>query len=271
MLRYLETKDKVYNLHGKANAVAQAVDIAKGEIILTSDADCMVPPTWVDTIIKMYQKDVGCVCGFTLLKFNSLFSGMQSMDWAYLLIIASAGVGWGLPLSAVGNNMSFRKKAYNDVGGYHKVGFSVTEDFLLFKSIAYKTNWNVRYPVEPNALVWSEPCANWRELYLQKKRWGTGGLRIHPLGYLIMSVGFFMSVGLLIMPFFLSSYWTWIGVFAAKSAGDWILLQRPLKKLKQKKLLKYFIPFELYYIIYVTLLPFIVTLTGRVIWKERKL
>ncbi len=270
-LRYMETKGLIYNLFGKANAIAQAIDESKGEIILTSDADCVVPPTWVKDIVKLYEPEIGCVCGFTLLRHHSIFAGMQSLDWTYLLTVASAGVGWGYPLSAVGNNMSFRRKAYDDVGGYLAVGFSVTEDFALFKAIASKTKWKVRYPIEKNLLVWSEPCPNWRELYLQKKRWGRGGVKIHILGYFIMTIGFLMSVGIVTAPFFISFIWIWFSAFALKLFGDWLLLHNPLHKLGQKNLLRYFFPFELYYIVYVILLPFIIVLTGRVVWKDRKL
>lgn len=267
----METVGRVHDLHGKANAVAQAIEHSRGEIVCTTDADCAVPPTWIRSLISCYDESVGAVCGFTLLNHKSLFTGMQSLDWAYLLTIASAGVGWGFPLSAVGNNMSFRRKAYDDVGGYAGIGFSVTEDFLLFKSIAYKTRWHVRYPIERDALVWSEPCATLRELYLQKKRWGRGGVRIHPVGYFIMSVGFMTSIAVLATPFLLASLWYWIGLLAVKCAGDWWLLRVPLRRLSVSRLIKYFFPFELYYVVYVSLLPFIVALTGRVRWKGRSL
>jgi cellulose synthase/poly-beta-1,6-N-acetylglucosamine synthase-like glycosyltransferase len=270
-LTYMKTEGVIHNLQGKANAVAQAIMISKGEIILTSDADCQVPPDWVQNTVRQYTPEVGCVCGFTLIKTKDVFSGMQLLDWAYLLTIASAGVGWSNPLSAVGNNMSFRRKAYDDVGGYEAVGFSVTEDFVLFKTIAYKSDWKVRYPVDPDTLVWSEPCANLKEVYHQKKRWGRGGLEIPALGWMIMSVGFFLNLGLMILPFYgLSLSALGLGVLA-KFVIDVLLLQYPLRKMGLIGKLKYFFVFELYFFIYLTVLPFVVALTGKVIWKGRKL
>ena len=46
---------------GKVNALATAIREAKGEIILTTDADCEVKPAWVKTIASHYFDDVGMV------------------------------------------------------------------------------------------------------------------------------------------------------------------------------------------------------------------
>ncbi len=270
-LRYLETSGIVYGLKGKANAVAQAIEQSKGEIILTTDADCQVQPDWVRNTVSQYTPEVGCVCGFTLVKPGSAFDSMQFLDWAYLMTIASAGVGWHYPLSAVGNNMSFRRQAYEDVGGYKAVGFSVTEDFALFKAISYKSRWKLRYPAEPGTLVWSEPCANFKDVFHQKKRWGRGGLEVPPIGWMIMSVGFVLNLALVILPFAgLSAAMLGIGILC-KLLIDILLLQYPLRKIGKIKQLKYFLVFEPYFYVYVTLLPFIVLFTGKVVWKGRKL
>jgi 1,2-diacylglycerol 3-beta-glucosyltransferase len=270
-LRVMRPEQQVYGLRGKANAIAQAIERSRGDIIMTTDADCVVPPDWVEETVGQYDEKTGCVCGFTLIRTDSMFAGMQSLDWAYLLTIAAAGVGWGYALSAVGNNMSFRRRAYDDVGGYQGVGFSVTEDFALFKAIAYTTDWVVRYPANPAALVWSEPCANVKELFRQKKRWGRGGLDIPVLGFGIMSIGFLMNTAILLLPFFGVAWWAWLTALAGKSIGDALLLGIPLRRFRLGKLYRYFGIFELYYLVYVTLLPFVVLLGGRVVWKDRKL
>lgn len=270
-MRMLETTGTVHDLKGKANAIAQAIEKSTGEIILTSDADCVVPAQWVEDTVAQYDEHTGCVCGFTLIRGTGMFAGMQAVDWAYLLTIASAGVGWHRSLSAVGNNMSFRRQAYEDVGGYQGVGFSVTEDFALFKAISYETDWVVRYPVRKSTLVWSEPCETLQALYSQKKRWGRGGLDIHPIGFAIMSVGFLMNAAIMILPFLGFPLWTWLIGVIGKILGDAYLLAHPLKVLGQRRLFRYFFLFELYYLIYVTVLPFVVVLGGRVVWKDRKL
>lgn len=270
-LRVLETDGSVYGLRGKANAVTQAIEASSGEIIVTTDADCVVSPTWISDVISRYDAQTGSVCGFTLIRHSNIFSGMQTLDWAYLMTLASGSVGFGFPLSAVGNNMSFRRKAYDEVGGYANVGFSVTEDFLLFKAIAYKSSWRVRYPMIASSIVWSQPCKNIRELYLQKKRWGKGGVRIHPTGFIVMAVGWLMNAGILLLPMLGVPLHIALLCVGGKFLGDAFLLDAPLSRLKKRSLFKYFFFYELYYLIYVTIIPFVAFLSREILWKGRKL
>ena len=109
--------------------------LSKGEIILTTDADCVVSPKWAKTIASYYQKDVVMVCGYTNQKAENLFEGVQDIDFIYLLTVGGGAINFGKPLSAIGNNMSYRKSAYLEAGGYEKIAFSVTEDFQLLMAI----------------------------------------------------------------------------------------------------------------------------------------
>ncbi len=58
----------------------------------------------------------------TQLAFDN-FSGMQSIDFIYLLFVASGTINIGMPITCIGNNMSYRKKAYDEVGGYENLPF----------------------------------------------------------------------------------------------------------------------------------------------------
>jgi hypothetical protein len=86
-----------------------------------------------------------------------------------------------------------------------------------------------------------------------------------------MSIGFLMNAGIIVLPFLGLPLWAWLAGVAGKFIGDAFLLSFPLRKLRQHRLFRYFLIFEIYYLIYVTLLPFVVLLGGRVVWKDRKL
>lgn len=263
------TKKEIGRLKGKTNALANAIEIATGEIILTSDADCVIASTWVKTTVSYYQEDVGVVNGFTTQIADSNFSGMQAIDFIFLLIVASGTINLGIPISCIGNNMSYRKKAYLEVGGYESLPFSVTEDFNLLKAIHKLKKYKIIYPLDKETLVTSKACKNLKSLYLQKKRWAIGGLKAVWQGYVLFVIGFVTSALVLLTPFFYSETMLYILLF--KVATDLFLLLPAYKKLNLVKDLKYFPVFEIYYVVYVTLLPFIVFFTGRsVSWKGRK-
>jgi cellulose synthase/poly-beta-1,6-N-acetylglucosamine synthase-like glycosyltransferase len=255
-------------LPGKTNALDQGIQKARGEIILVTDADCTVPPTWVEFTAKRYGPDVGLVGGMTVQKASTWFEGMQSLDWAYLLGLAAAAVARRNPLSTIGNNLSFRKSAYQEIGGYRKIPFSVTEDFMLFQSIVKTKKWEYLYPVDGRVLVVSQPCATLRELVRQKHRWGRGGLDMKLSGMLIMVVGF-ATHALLLTTLVMGSFFVAASCLLAKIAADYFFLEAILRRLERTDLLKYIYLFEAYFILYVLLLPFIVFFGGRVIWKGR--
>jgi cellulose synthase/poly-beta-1,6-N-acetylglucosamine synthase-like glycosyltransferase len=259
---------EIGQMKGKANAIANGVNVCKGEVILTTDADCVVSPAWAKTIASYYQKDIAIVCGFTNQSGKSLFAGMQSMDFIYLLTVAAGAMNLGKPLSCIGNNMSYSKKAYDETGGYEKIPFTVTEDFQVLMAIHNLQKYKILYPPDDGALVTSKPCKNLRELYRQKKRWGRGGLESDFTGFAVMAVGFLTHIAILLTPFFFTTVSLYLCLF--KIFMDYFFLFPVHKKLKLEFSLKHFLAFEVYFIVYVVLLPFIVLFDKNVKWKGRE-
>ncbi|MEG8946057.1 glycosyltransferase [Rosettibacter firmus] len=259
---------QIGSLKGKTNALANAIKIAKGEIILTTDADCIVSPTWAKTLVSYYQKDVGLVGGFTTQQDYNAFAGMQAIDFIFLLTVASGALNLGKPLSCIGNNMSYRKSAYDEVGGYESLPFSVTEDFNLLMAINRLKKYKIIYPLDAGALVTSKPCPDLKTLYWQKKRWGVGGIESDIIGYLIMLWGYITHVSMILTPFLFSFTALYLCFF--KIFIDYFFIYPVYKKLNLKLKFKHFLAFEIYFIIYVIILPFIVFINPKVKWKGRE-
>jgi cellulose synthase/poly-beta-1,6-N-acetylglucosamine synthase-like glycosyltransferase len=256
-------------LTGKPNALAQAIELSKGEIILITDADCRVPATWVEFTAKRFSPDVGLVGGMTLQESNTRFGGVQSLDWALILGIASSSTALGNPLGSIGNNLSFRRKAYDEVGGYRNIAFSVTEDYSLVQAIIRTGKWNYLYPIDDRVLVESKPCPTVRAIVQQKHRWGKGGLDMKLWGFVIMAVSFGIHAAL-VWDFLWFNISSTAVVLLVKMIADYAFLYRILFRLKKTDQLKYFYWFEFYYALYVLVLPFLVFFGGKVDWKGRR-
>lgn len=258
---------QIGTLKGKTNALANALNISKGEIILTTDADCTVSPTWVKTIVSYYAEDVGFVGGFTTQTDKITFEGMQAIDFIYLLTVAAGAQNLGKPLSCIGNNMSYRKSAYLEVGGYENLPFSVTEDFNLLMAINKLGKYKIIYPLDVGALVTSKACPDWQTLYWQKKRWGVGGIESDLIGYIVMLWGFLSNLCLILTPFFFSYTVLYLCLF--KIIIDYSFIFPVYKKLNLKLKFIHFIAFEIYFVFYVILLPLFVFSKRKVKWKGR--
>jgi len=253
---------------GKVNALATAIRETNGQIILTTDADCAVKPLWIKTITSFYQDDVGMVDSYTTQLAINSFGGMQAIDFMYLLLVGGGTINLGFPISCIGNNMSFRKKAYDEIGGYESLPFSVTEDFTLLKAIYKLKKYKILFPLEKDALVTSIPCPDLISLYSQKKRWAVGGLGVPVRGFFIMLWGYLANLAIVLTPLFYSPVWLYLIFF--KIAIDFFVLYPIHQKLGITKNLKYFIVYQIYYILYVLVLPFIVLTSRKVKWKGRE-
>jgi cellulose synthase/poly-beta-1,6-N-acetylglucosamine synthase-like glycosyltransferase len=258
------------SLKGKANAIDSAIKTAKGDILFTTDADCEVPENWIEETIKYYENNTAMVCGFTILKYDkSLFAKIQSLDWMYLLSIATCSSGINMILSCLGNNLSFGKKVYNNIGGYNKVGFSVTEDLALMRKIDTYERFKIKFPVLPGAIVKTDPCKNLKELYYQKKRWFRGATGINYLGF-ILGIELYAMNFLLLFGFLLINPLAYLILISIKVISELLITIPVYNKLKIRKLLKYFPLFQIYFAVYGLLLPVSFIFGKGISWKERK-
>lgn len=266
--KMLIPEEAIGSLKGKTNALANAIKICNGEVILTTDADCTVSPQWAKTLASYYQEDVGFVGGYTTQNDRTAFEGMQAIDFIYLLTVAAGAINLRKPLSCIGNNMSYRKSAYDEIGGYEKLKFSVTEDFNLLMAINNLKKYKIIYPLDSGGLVTSKACPDLKSLFWQKKRWGVGGAESDFIGYIVMLWGFLTHVCMLLTPFFFSTSALYLCLL--KLCIDYFFVLPVYKRLNLKIRLSHFLAFEIYFIIYVVLLPFVVLPNRNIKWKGRE-
>lgn len=264
------TKSNTSNLKGKANAINSAIEICTGEIIVSTDADCEVPPGWIHETVLYYSHNTAMVCGFTLIDFKpTLFAKLQCMDWMYLLTLASSSAGLKMILSCLGNNLSYTKKAYLNTGGYESIDFSVTEDLALMRNIDRNKNYEIRFPADNTCLVKTPACKNLSELFNQKRRWFRGGTGINLLGYIIgfelYTVNFFYIFGFLFVNFYL-----YLILILIKTISELILLSNTFRIFEIKNLYKYYPLFSLYFALYGLALPLSFLFGRKINWKGRK-
>lgn len=266
--RTLVPSGTIGKLKGKTNALAHALKIAGGEIILTTDADCTPGKLWVKTVASYFGKNVGMVLGYTTQSGKEPFYGMQAIDFLYLQTVAAGGANFNKPMSCIGNNMAYRKSAYDELGGYENIPFSITEDMKLMMTLHETKKYEIIYPLDKDALMISKPLISYNEIFWQKKRWGVGGVESKLYGYLTMASGYVAKVCTLLLPFLFSTTALYLSVF--KIFIDYFFVQQIYRKLNLKLTIKNFAAFEIYFIVYVLLLPIVVLPSRKVKWKGRE-
>lgn len=269
------------NMSGKTNALCDGMEHASGEIILLTDADCLVPPHWVRAMVTQFTAEVGLVGGFTLLSPSpalrnllpasyraSFFGKIQTLDWMYLLTVGAGAAGLDKPVSILGNNFGFRRAAYEQSGGYAKLGFSIIEDFALMRKILEHTKWRMRFALNADTAIFSFPAPTWREYIDQRQRWAAGGKEVGVFAKFLMLAAFFAHVMLLFATVLAPSAAFFGGI--AVLLMDGLLIWRGAAALRYRAALKYFPLFELYFILYSLVLALVVLLPLTVNWKGRR-
>ena len=188
MIHLLSIHSKLGKAEAKANVLAQLVHQTKGDYIFVTDADILVPETWIQKLLPyLTEPNVGIVSGTTLVEGDTLFEKMQGLEW----LLANGNLlgfdAMGLKSTAAGNNMAFSRAAYLKTGGYENIPFSVTEDFQLFKYIrkeGYKT-YNL---VDASCLNISKAQKSLTGLLHQRKRWMIGGQGLPPIWLFIFLI-----------------------------------------------------------------------------------
>ncbi|MBN2413852.1 glycosyltransferase [candidate division KSB1 bacterium] len=258
---------------GKAGALNYGIRKSKGEFIFVTDADCRVPSTWVKSLLSLFSDSVGVVGGVTLLDkrhdSSPLFGKIQSCDWLFLLSVAASANNYGLPLSWFGNNMAFRRKTYNDVGGFEKISNNLVEDIALLLEIHKSSQWGIKFSFSPHSLLHSIPAPNLKEYYNQRKRWASGIRIVHSFGILLLTVSVLAHILTVLVLLWSHSITALAGIILL-SVTDFAVLNRASRLLGRTDLLRYVFIFEIYYFIYTILLPIFLLFDKKTSWKDRQ-
>jgi len=169
------------NLKGKPGAIKIGIDNANGDFLLMTDADCVVHPNWIYKTIQHFidgsKENIGMVCSYTNVISSKLFHYFQAAEWTYMHTFACAGIRLNTVLGCFGNNIAITRKAYNEIGGYETLKFSVTEDFVLLKAI-FDAGFSIRYLCIKDTIVETLPVDTFKEYMIQRKRWAVGAMNL---------------------------------------------------------------------------------------------
>ncbi len=264
---YVAISPKKDQLDAKANVLSQLADRAKGEYFMVTDADAVVPETWIEKHLACMKEGVAIQSGFSMVKANSFFSSMQMLDWSLALGMVKILSGWKIPVTGVGNNMIFSRAAYEQVGGYRAIPFSLTEDFALFRELV-KQGFGFQQLANEESLVRTNAIKGLWNLLNQRKRWMIGAMELPAfmLSLLVIQALYFPTMLLMI---FLNPLVA-IPLFGLKTTIQSLFISKILDRLNQYIPLGHLFLFELYNGILSIALMIYYLLPLPVKWKGRK-
>jgi poly-beta-1,6-N-acetyl-D-glucosamine synthase len=166
----------VHNHQGKKAALALGIENAKGEIMVTTDADCSASPDWLTTINESFSSEkIMMAIGAVKIEPNaSYFSQLQSMEFASLIGSGAATLSYGIPTMCNGANLAFRKAAFMAVDGYQgNMDIPSGDDEFLMRKIAKKFPYSISFIAENNNVVTTQPHQSLSTFLHQRLRWAS--------------------------------------------------------------------------------------------------
>ncbi len=207
-----------YNTHlrSKSRVLNYLADLTKTDYVLITDADIVLPPTWVHAMITELLdpadgQPVHLVSGITTMLGASVFSRIQGLDWLTALFTVSLLDKANVGVTALGNNMAFDFRAYQTIGGYAALPASIVEDFQLY--MAFRDGgFQTANRYSGHLLATTFAPETWSAYIKQRVRWLSGGLQTDAVvrGIFFAQFGWYPVLGIIA----LSGLGTWSTIAA---------------------------------------------------------
>ena len=283
----------------KKKAISIGVEQTNQELIITTDADCIVPKNWLKKIVQFYESTNANLIASPVLLHSSthftFFSRFQILDFCGMQLITAACIKSGIFNMGNGANLAYKKSAFKQVNGYEGINEKASgDDMLLVYKIAQIDNNKVFFNKNIEATTQTKIVHNLKSFLQQRFRWTSKAMDYQDkrmtmmLGMVLlfcvsMVVNFAMIIGIIlyyqIFPnHTIVGYLQFLSVlfflivfsfqFVLKTIADYILLNEASSFFNEKRQLKGFIISEILhiaYIVYVGILGNFVSVK----WKDR--
>lgn len=270
---------------GKKQAIQKAIEKAKGELIFTTDADCVMGMDWLRIIVS-YQKKKNAEMIVSPVCFNRekrLFEKMQTLEFMALMASGGGALYFNKAILCNGANLMYTRKAFDAVNGFEKINdYPSGDDVLLMYKINKKFPGKVKFLKNEDVIVYTPAKQTVHAFMQQRKRWASKKIaQLNNPTKILSLVVYLFNFLLFILPVLyvwikpcscvgIDFIGTWLLVFCIKCGIDFLLLFLAASFFNRKRWLPFFIPEQLIYVPYVVYTGF-QGMFGSYVWKGRKI
>jgi len=176
----------------KKAAIETGIAASQGEIIMTTDADCRVPPKWIERMAGCFDAGVDAVTSWVVVeRGEQLLSRVEALDSLALVTVGAGTIGLGRPILANGANLAFRRELFDALGGYRKHETYVSgDDDLLIQQIGRCRHRQVEFLAGRDTAVLTGANAGYLDYLRQRIRWASKA-PLYPLSLRLAEAGLY--------------------------------------------------------------------------------
>lgn len=227
----------------KKDAITTAIQQAKHDWIVTTDADCLLPKNWLNTFDSFIQLNNPkmVVAPVNYQAENSFLHRFQLLDFMSMQGTTIGGFGIKFPFMCNGANLAYKKDEFIKLNGFYGNNHIASgDDVFLFEKFIESDKKSVHFIKSKEAIVSTFPVDSWKELINQRVRWAakTGNfksIRVKLIGLLVLVVNLSILFNFLGAIFQQISYTKPLTLFTFKLIIDLILFIPTIRFFKQEK------------------------------------
>lgn len=242
---------------GKKHAIKTGIDAARGELILTTDADCSMEAGWIRTVsafFELHKPDL-ILAPVMFAGSNSVFGKFQELEFLSLQAITAGTAMGDNGTMCNGANLAFRKTAYLKNADQLRFDIATGDDVFLLHSMKAR-NGKIMWLESEDATVTTEFSPDISSFFRQRKRWASKSTAYRDPYSITLGIVTFVTnlllTCLLAAAVFKSEYINvFFAAFLIKSVPDFILLMNTTGRYKKRNLMWWFLPSQIVYPFYV--------------------
>ncbi len=260
----------------KKKAITEAINLAQGELIITTDADCRMDESWLTTIVSYYESGHYNMISSPVIYFEekNSFEEMQTLEFMFLIGLGASGIGNKMPATCNGANLAYRKDVFIKLHGFKGIDdLASGDDELFLHKVASAYPGTIGFCKSREAVVYTHAKENLKEFIQQRKRWASKSTRYKNKGVVFLGLSIWLFNLLFLLNFFLGFtdpfFWK-IGLIslALKMSIELIFLFPVCSFAERKRLLLYVPLSTIVHIFYLVFIG-IAGNSGKYKWKGR--
>jgi cellulose synthase/poly-beta-1,6-N-acetylglucosamine synthase-like glycosyltransferase len=260
----------------KKKAIETGIANSSGELIICTDADCIMGPEWIRTIVSAYEKEKFqfIAAPVKIISNGSALSVFQILDFISLQGITGAAVYADIYPMCNGANLAYTRTAFDKVGGFSGIDHIASgDDMLLMKKIRQQFPGKTGYIKDERVIVSTSPAENIRAFFHQRIRWASK-ISHYKDAATFSTLALVYLLNLSFLSLFIAcifyGHWRWLLILLViKTISEYFFVAKVTEFFQQHSLMKYFPLCQPFHILYTVIAGGFGSF-GKYQWKNRK-
>jgi cellulose synthase/poly-beta-1,6-N-acetylglucosamine synthase-like glycosyltransferase len=243
---------------GKKQALRTGIIAAKGNLIITTDADCRVSKNWIRTIAAFFEinRPDMIIAPVILKSWPGFLDKFQELEFLSLQGITAGSALSGDPVLCNGANLAFKREAYlNHIHNLHDE-IDSGDDIFLLHSLKTEEQSKILWLESPDATVTTNSSSTLSSFLSQRSRWISKAKSYRDSYTILLGILTFAAIclqityliAILVTP---ALFLIFLSVIILKSIPDFFILLNVTGRYRKRELMWCFLPVQIFYPFYV--------------------